>query len=323
VATDSGGSKPANEGEVITDFIRPFSEKQALQLPPPKTRSSSCEPFREIIELGLSRDRNAMAIWQDLVTGHGFSGAYNTVKRFVRQLRGVRKPQASGIIITAPGEEAQVDYGTGPMVRDPESGKYRRTRLFVMTLGCSRKSVRLLVFRSEFTVVFQSIVATGMTMGNEAKGAVRDGKNRYQGKILLETSELIFRCPDYRLKIAFSEIRSVKVVEGELRVETSAGAKIFEVGEAAEKWREKILHPKSRVEKLGIKEGTPVRIVGEDEVGEDRAFGRMIFSVLRIIDQRADDRTFDGANAADDHDKDDIRGPVHAESRIWRYAQVG
>src|SRR5215831_6734536 len=34
------------------------------------------------------------------------------------------------------------------MVRDPQSGKYRRTRLLVMTLGYSRKSVRLLVFRS-------------------------------------------------------------------------------------------------------------------------------------------------------------------------------
>ena len=34
------------------------------------------------------------------------------------------------------------------MVRDPQSGKYRRTRLFVLTLGYSRKSVRLLVFRS-------------------------------------------------------------------------------------------------------------------------------------------------------------------------------
>ena len=53
------------------------------------------------------------------------------------------------------------------------------------------------------------------------------GKNRYQGKILLETSELIFRCPDYRLKIAFSEMRSVKVVEGELRVETSDWSQDF------------------------------------------------------------------------------------------------
>lgn len=34
------------------------------------------------------------------------------------------------------------------MVRDPATGKYRRTRLFVMTLGHSRKAVRLLVFRS-------------------------------------------------------------------------------------------------------------------------------------------------------------------------------
>jgi hypothetical protein len=40
----------------------------------------------------------------------------------------------------------------GPMVRDPDSGKYRRTRLFVMMLGYSRKSVRLLVFRSSSRV---------------------------------------------------------------------------------------------------------------------------------------------------------------------------
>ena len=56
-----------------------------------------------------------------------------------------------GIILTAAGEEAQVDYGWGPMVRDPQSGKYRRTRLFVMTLGYSRKSVRL-VWRSSSRV---------------------------------------------------------------------------------------------------------------------------------------------------------------------------
>jgi transposase len=34
------------------------------------------------------------------------------------------------------------------MVRDPHSGKYRRMRLFVLTLGYSRKAVRLLVFQS-------------------------------------------------------------------------------------------------------------------------------------------------------------------------------
>jgi transposase len=93
-----------------------------------------------------------MAIWQDLVDGHGFAGRYASVKRFVRKLCGSPAPEARVVIETAPGEEAQVDYGTGPMVRDPQSGKYRRTRLFVLTLGHSRKSVRLLVFRSNSRV---------------------------------------------------------------------------------------------------------------------------------------------------------------------------
>ena len=148
VATDSGQPKPAIPDEVATDFGRPFSENQPIPLPPSSSSESICEPFRDVIQLGLSRGRNAVAIWQDLVTDNGFTGAYNTVKRFVRKLRGSDPPEPAGIILTSPGEECQVDYGTGPMVRDPQTGKYRRTRLFVMTLGYSRKAVRLLVFRS-------------------------------------------------------------------------------------------------------------------------------------------------------------------------------
>ena len=126
-------SKPANE--VITDSV---------VVPGP----SACEPYREAIDLGISRGRNARAIWQDLVSEYGFASSYQSVQRFVRKRRGTQTPEARVVIVTAPGQEAQVDYGTGPMVRDPESHKYRRTRLFVLTLGCSRKSVRLLTFRS-------------------------------------------------------------------------------------------------------------------------------------------------------------------------------
>ena len=132
VITDSGAAKPAKE--VTPDSSAPFTDTGHPQVP--------CEPYREAIELGLGRGRNAMAIWQDLVSEHGFASSYQSVQRFVRKLRGTQTPEAAGVIVTAPGEEAQVDYGTGPMVRDPESRKYRRTRLFVMTLGCSRKSVR-------------------------------------------------------------------------------------------------------------------------------------------------------------------------------------
>jgi transposase len=84
----------------------------------------------------------------DLVTDHDFVGGYASVKRFARKLRGRRAREERAVIETAPGEEAQVDYGEGPMVPHPETGKYRRTRLFVLTLGFSRKAVRLLLFRS-------------------------------------------------------------------------------------------------------------------------------------------------------------------------------
>jgi len=142
-------AKPANE--VITDFGGESTNQNAVVPGPPPGRSpsaSACEPWREVIESGLSRGRNAKAVWQDLVDDHGFSGGYQSVRRFVGKLREPSSPEARVVIITAPGEEAQVDYGSGPMVRDPQTGKYRRTRLFVLTLGCSRKSVRFLTFRS-------------------------------------------------------------------------------------------------------------------------------------------------------------------------------
>ena len=110
--------------------------------------ASAGEPYRELIEAALSQGRNAMAIWQDLVDEHGLAARDASVRRFVSQLRGRPTPDAHPVIVTAPGEEGQVDYGEGPMVRHPVTRKYRRTRLFIFTLGYSRKSERLLTFTS-------------------------------------------------------------------------------------------------------------------------------------------------------------------------------
>lgn len=148
VTTDSEASKPAIEAATESEPTNPAIGATTDSTLSRNRTVSACEPYREVIEQGLDRGRNAMAIWQDLVTKYGFEPSYQSVKRFVQKIRPSQEAQARAVIITAPGEEAQVDYGKGPMVRDPETGKYRRTRLFVMTLGYSRKSVRLLVFRS-------------------------------------------------------------------------------------------------------------------------------------------------------------------------------
>src|SRR6202171_4056859 len=115
----------------------------ARPAPPPPGRApsaSACEPYREIIAEALARGRNAVAIWQDLVDDHGFPARYASVRRFVVALRGSTPTDARVVITAAPGEEGQVDYGEGPMVRHPETGKYRRAPLLVLTQGNQRKT---------------------------------------------------------------------------------------------------------------------------------------------------------------------------------------
>jgi hypothetical protein len=99
-------------------------------------------------------------------------------------------------------------------------------------------------------------------MGQEVVCTARWGEKRACGKALLETSEILFRGEE-RLKIPFSSIRAIAAEDGELRLKTDDGLVIFELGERAEKWREKIANPKSVVEKLGVKAGEPVAAFGK------------------------------------------------------------
>jgi hypothetical protein len=99
-------------------------------------------------------------------------------------------------------------------------------------------------------------------MGNEVLCTVKFGKQRSEGKALLETSELIFR-GDFRLRIPFAAMKSVEAVKGELRVQGPDGLAVFDLGDTAAKWREKILHPKSRIEKLGVKRDARVTVLGK------------------------------------------------------------
>jgi hypothetical protein len=109
---------------------------------------------------------------------------------------------------------------------------------------------------------------------------VRFGKQESDGKALLETSEILFR-GDFRLKIPFSTIKSAKAVDGELRLQTAEGLAVFQLGAAAEKWCEKILHPKSRIEKLGVKHGARVSLLGDFDAGFLAEIGKLSKSVSK------------------------------------------
>jgi hypothetical protein len=104
-------------------------------------------------------------------------------------------------------------------------------------------------------------------MGQEANCTARIGKQKSSGKALLETAELIFRPSDggKRVKIPFAAMKSVKAVDGELHVEMAYARVVFDLGAVAEKWCDKILHPKTRAEKLGVKAGIIVSLQGDFE----------------------------------------------------------
>lgn len=166
VTTDSAQDSNAASG-VTTDLERHAEGSRS-------PASSACEPYRETILSAVSSGRNATAIWQDLVSEHGFDSSYQSVKRFVRRLRGEPTREAHPTISTGAGEEAQVDYGTGPMVRDPDTGKYRRTRLFVLTVGFSRKSVWLLSFRSSSQIWCELHEQAFRRLGGTCRAVVLD-----------------------------------------------------------------------------------------------------------------------------------------------------
>jgi transposase len=96
------------------------------------------------VELGL----HARRIHQDLVSEHGFAGSYQSVQRFVRRLK-EREPERVWRIECQPGEEAQVDFGLGAPIYDDAYPKGRRTWVFRLVLGYSRKAYSEAVTRQD------------------------------------------------------------------------------------------------------------------------------------------------------------------------------
>ena len=100
-------------------------------------RASGCEPWRDLIRAGCDLGLTAQRIYQDLVADHGFAGTYYCVRRFVRRLEEAHDLPFRRIECD-PGDEAQVDFGTGAPLVGPD-GKRRKTHVLRVVLSHSRK----------------------------------------------------------------------------------------------------------------------------------------------------------------------------------------
>jgi transposase len=162
-ATPDSGPRPA-EGEFVA-------------LGPPATGgrpgpASQCEPFRSIIEAKLSQGLTAQRIWQDLVDDHGLTSRYHSVRRFVKRLRQDR-PLPFRRMEVEPGQEAQVDFGSGAPVVTAD-GKRRRTHVLRVVLSHSRKGYSQAVFRETTEALIECLEEAFRRLGGVPKTVVLD-----------------------------------------------------------------------------------------------------------------------------------------------------
>ncbi|MFZ0704204.1 MAG: DUF3052 family protein [Candidatus Korobacteraceae bacterium] len=154
-------------------------------------------------------------------------------------------------------------------------------------------------------------------MGSEQLCTVRTGGKTSKGKALLETSEIIFR-GDFRLKIPFASIESTVAKDGELRLKWADGSAVFELGERAAKWADKILHPKSTAEKLGIKPGLTVSVcaIRDPDFMRDLRASTKAFSNTKLLQDS--DLIFMGASETEDLGEiSDILPALAASGALW------
>jgi len=140
-------AKPAHGSDDVQPVPGLANDGDAKPANPPTGSGplSRCEPFREIIIAALEQGLSYQRIWQDLRHERGFAGGYDSVKRFARRLKRTHVLPFRRME-SAPGEQAQVDFGKGAPILTPE-GKRRRPHAFRMVLSFSRKAYSEVVYR--------------------------------------------------------------------------------------------------------------------------------------------------------------------------------
>lgn len=106
---------------------------------------SSVQPHQSVVEALLEQRVELMTIFDRLRQDHGYAGSYSSVRRFVHQLQPPER-RVTVRVHSAPGEEAQVDFGAAGQFVDPRTGQARPAHVFVLTLSYSRHQYAELVF---------------------------------------------------------------------------------------------------------------------------------------------------------------------------------
>lgn len=158
----------------------------------------------------------------------------------------------------------------------------------------------------------------GKTMGREAVCKTTFKGKTTSGKARLETDVLQFRSPDLKLSIPFKEMRMVTARGETLAITFPDGTASFALGSAAAKWADKILHPPSRLDKLGVKPEWRASAIGL----EDHAFlaeleQHIAFLSVGRVTKPSDAIFFGATRAAQLARLQKLKGGLRPNGAIW------
>jgi len=148
-------------------------------------------------------------------------------------------------------------------------------------------------------------------------------RQRSEGRALLETDHVLFRGA-FRVKVPVSSITSIKTTRGTLTLDTADGALSLHLGTAAEKWAAKLASPKSLVDKLGVKPGARVAVIGlsDDAFVEDlrRAGAKIVTRAGAILS----DIIFFGVDAPRDLERfESLLKSLAPDGALWSIRPKG
>jgi hypothetical protein len=150
-------------------------------------------------------------------------------------------------------------------------------------------------------------------VGNEALCRVEIGGETAEAKALLETEELIVRGA-LRAKIPFREAKDVSADGGVLRLRWKERDVRIHVGRDAAKWAEKIRNPKSVADKLGVKRGQKICVIGKID---DTFLDGIDADVSRRLRKNSDILFYAANRRVDLARLGELRGALAPVGAIW------
>jgi hypothetical protein len=99
-------------------------------------------------------------------------------------------------------------------------------------------------------------------MGQEAKVRARIEGRETEGRLYLESDQLLFRDGDRRPAIAVADVKGARANGGTLALAVGHKQYVFDIGVAAQRWADRISNPRTLVQKLGVRPDSALAYVG-------------------------------------------------------------